>query len=156
MFVCFLLKRPSIIFHSGGLIPKINRVASTSRTEVIWYFLYMNISLSFAVPDSSILLIMVYCQQIKWFSQFRFLRFQSRDGRGSLYGGAKAKICGAGQNSAKNNKFFSSRFSEKRIFANGVRVHPCSTAQKRQPKRLKVLTLKTSISFVQEKQCYLI
>ena len=204
---------------------------------------------------------MVYCQQIKWFSQFRFLRFQSRDGRGSIFGRAKAKICklepashplnlklpgltllhspihlssprpcflptklhsiarrllqtgdsvevaiagvqccqsgslnswswevaqclfaltvkivkhdycipfcysingtvwkicGAGQNSAKNNKFFSNRFSEKRIFANGVRVHPCSTAQKRQPKRLKVLTLKTSKSLVQEKQCYLI
>ena len=93
MFVFFLLKRPGIIFHSGGLIPKINRVACTSRAEVIWYFLYMNISLSFAVPDSSILLIMVYCQQIKWFSQFRFLRFQSRDGRGSIFGRAKAKIC---------------------------------------------------------------
>ena len=55
---------------------------------------YIWTSLSvFAVPNSSILLIMVYCQQIKWFSQFRFLRFQSRDGRGSIFGRAKAKIC---------------------------------------------------------------
>ena len=118
------------------------------------FLIYEHLSQFLLSPTVQYYWLWLIANKLNDLANLDFSGFRARTGGVAYLARRKQRSVGRGWNSAKNNRFFS-RFSEKRIFANGVQVHPCSTAQKHQPKRLKVLTLKTSKSLVQEKQCYL-